>query len=184
MTWYDFNEKIANVIYRLFKKGIIKVSLGRCGKHFACSRGCSFSGIKKIEVGNNVSLGNDCRIMTTLAKVKIGNNVMFGPNVTILSGNHRINYLGKCMTEVHDCDKEGIEDKDIILEDDNWIGANATILKGVIIGKGAVVAACALVTKDVPAYSIVGGIPAKVIKMRFSREEIVKHEDMIQEIKK
>lgn len=122
--------------------------------------------------------------MTTLAKVKIGNNVMFGPNVTILSGNHRINYLGKCMTEVHDCDKEGIEDKDIILEDDNWIGANATILKGVIIGKGAVVAACALVTKDVPAYSIVGGIPAKVIKMRFSREEIVKHEDMIQEIKK
>lgn len=117
--------------------------------------------------------------MTTLAKVKIGNNVMFGPNVTILSGNHRINYLGKCMTEVHDCDKEGIEDKDIILEDDNWIGANATILKGVIIGKGAVVAACTLVTKDVPAYSIVGGIPAKVIKMRFSREEIVKHEEMI-----
>lgn len=134
---------------------------------------------KKIEVGNNVSLGNDCRIMTTLAKVKIGNNVMFGPNVTILSGNQRINYLGKCMTEVHDCDKEGIEDKDIIFEGDNWIGANATILKGVIIGKGDVVAACALVTKDVPAYSIVGGIPAKVIKMRFSREEIVKHEDMI-----
>lgn len=49
MTWYDFNEKIANVIYRLFKKGIIKVSLGRCGKHFACSRGCSFSGIKKLK---------------------------------------------------------------------------------------------------------------------------------------
>lgn len=122
--------------------------------------------------------------MTTLAKVKIGNNVMFGPNVTILSGNHRINYLGKCMTEVHDCDKEGIEDKDIIFEGDNWIGANATILKGVIIGKRDVVEACALVTKDVPAYSIVGGIPAKVIKMRFSREEIVKHEDMIQEIKK
>ena len=125
---------------------------------------------EKCSLGQNVNIGNN---------VKIGNNVMFGPNVTILSGNHRINYLGKCMTEVHDCDKEGIEDKDIIFEGDNWIGANATILKGVIIGKGAVVAACALVTKDVPAYSIVGGIPAKVIKMRFSREEIVKHEDMI-----
>jgi len=179
MTWYDFNEKIANVMYRVFKKPIIKASFGKCGKHFACSRGCSFAGIKNIEVGNHVSFGNDCRIMTTLAKVKISDNVMFGPHVTVLSGNHRINYVGKCMTDVHDCDKEGSEDKDIIFEGDNWIGANSTILKGVIIGKGAVVAACALVTKDVPAYSIVGGIPAKVIKMRFSREEIVKHEDMI-----
>ena len=55
----------------------------------------------------------------------------------------------------------------MILEGDNWICANACILKGVRVGKGAIVAAGAVVTKDVPPYSIVGGVPARVIKMRF-----------------
>ncbi len=61
---------------------------------------------------------------------------------------------------------------DIIVDDDVWIGYGATILSGVHIGQGAVVAAGAVVSKDVPPYAIVGGVPAKVIKYRFNQEMI------------
>ena len=62
---------------------------------------------------------------------------------------------------------EAVSNGDIIVEDDVWIGNGATILSGVRIGQGSVVAAGAVVTKDVPPYAIVGGVPAKVIKYRF-----------------
>ena len=72
-------------------------------------------------------------------------------------------------------------DKDIVVEDDVWIGTRAIILKGVTIHKGAIVGAGAVVTKDVPPYSIVAGNPAKIVKMRFTDEEIKKHEAILLE---
>ena len=68
-------------------------------------------------------------------------------------------------------EKDKSIDKDVIFEGDNWIGANATILKGVTIGYGAVVGAGAVVTKDVPPYAIVGGNPAKIIRFRKDESE-------------
>ena len=67
----------------------------------------------------------------------------------------------------------------VVIEDDVWCGANVTILKGVTIGHGSVVAAGAVVTKSFPPYSIIGGIPAKLLKMRFTEEEIKEHERML-----
>lgn len=72
-------------------------------------------------------------------------------------------------------------DKDVIIEDGVWVGCNVTILKGVHIGKGSVIAAGSIVTKDVPPYSIVGGNPAKVIKFRFTEEQIKEHERILNE---
>lgn len=83
------------------------------------------------------------------------------------------------MYDVKDEDKREDDDQDVKFEGDNWIGANSTILKGVTIGEGAVVAAGAVVTKDVPSYSVVGGVPAKVIQMRFNEEEINEHRRML-----
>ena len=68
--------------------------------------------------------------------------------------------------------QEGVSKGNIIVDDDVWIGFRSTILSGVHIGQGAIVAAGSVVTKDVPPYAIVGGVPAKVIKYRFSPEMI------------
>lgn len=67
-------------------------------------------------------------------------------------------------------------DMPVVIEDDVWCGANVIILKGVTIGHGSVVAAGAVVTKSFPPYSIIGGVPAKLIRMRFTPEQIEDHE--------
>jgi len=83
----------------------------------------------------------------------------------------------------------GVEEKlpendlPVVIEDECWIGANVTILKGVTIGRGSVVAAGAVVTKSCEPYSIIGGVPAKLIKMRFTPEQIVEHEGILKEKK-
>ena len=70
-------------------------------------------------------------------------------------------------------------DAPVIIEDDVWLGCNVTILKGVTIGRGSVVAAGAVVTKSCEPYSLIAGVPARVIKKRFSAEVIVEHERML-----
>ena len=67
----------------------------------------------------------------------------------------------------------------MVIEDGCWIGANVTTLKGVTIGRGSVVAAGAVVTRSCPPYSIIGGVPARVIKPRFTAEEIEEHESLL-----
>jgi len=87
------------------------------------------------------------------------------------SDDHRYDIVGKAMWN------SGRGDKYIIIiEDDVWIGHGAIILSPVKIGRGSIIASGSVVTKDVPEYSIVAGVPAKVIKMRFSQEEIRAHE--------
>jgi len=93
-------------------------------------------------------------IISASTKVSIGNNCKFGPFSMIIDSDFH---------NVKDHNLDG-ESSEIIIEDDVWIGAKATVLKGVRIGKGAVDAVGSVVTKDVPANAIVAGIPAKVIK--------------------
>lgn len=68
----------------------------------------------------------------------------------------------------------------MIIEDDVWCGANVTILKGVTIGRGSVIAAGSVVTKSCPSYSIIGGVPAKILKRRFTTEQIKEHEKILE----
>ncbi|MDD7520577.1 MAG: DapH/DapD/GlmU-related protein [Lachnoclostridium sp.] len=104
----------------------------------------------------------------------IGRKVIFGPRPTIITGDHRIDVVGKYIMD--STEKLPENDSPVVIEDDVRIGANVTILKGVTIGHGSVVAAGAVVTKSCPPYSIIGGIPAKVLKMRFTPKEIEEHE--------
>ena len=87
--------------------------------------------------------------------------------------------MGKFVTDITEANKPEGYDKDVIIEKDVWIGSNVTILAGVHVGRGATLAAGAVVNKDVPAYCIVGGIPAKILKFYWSIDEILMHEAMV-----
>lgn len=114
-----------------------------------------------------VSIGPGATIYTTGAKLIIKKHVITGPNLTIITGDHK--YIpGRWIDSVKANEKEDFFDQDVIIEEDVWIGANVTILKGVTIGRSSIIAAGALVIKDVPPYSIVAGVPAKVIKMKWN----------------
>lgn len=112
------------------------------------------------------------------SKLKIGSLCSIAQNVKfILDADHRIDTISTFPFKVKifkEIKYEAISKGDIIIEDDVWIGYGAMILSGVKIGQGAVIAAGAIVTRDVPPYAIVGGIPARVLKYRFSQDIIEK----------
>ena len=102
---------------------------------------------------------------------------MFEPHVFIITGNHQINQVGKYICDVQK--KTEKCDADVIIEDDVWIGAGTIILKGVTIGEGSVIGAGSVVTKSTKPYSVNAGNPCRLIKMRFSEEEIQQHEQVL-----
>lgn len=130
-----------------------------------------------VSVGNDVYIGPGANFSASKSSITIGNKVMFGPNVTIMGGDHNIGVVGKYMFDV----KEKMPENDlpVVIEDDVWVGCNVTILKGVTIGQGAIVAAGSVVITSVEPYSIVGGLPAKKISQRFTDVEIIEHEKLL-----
>lgn len=110
-----------------------------------------------ISIGDNTTINRNTNI---LSQVRIGANVSIAPNVTIVGANHIFADSRKTIKS------QGSSSKGIVIEDDVWIATNTSILDGVTIGKGSVVAAGAVVNKDVPPYSVVAGVPARVIKNR------------------
>jgi acetyltransferase-like isoleucine patch superfamily enzyme len=112
-----------------------------------------------LKVGNNSSIGPYAYIGCS-GYIEIGDNVMMSPRVSIYSENHNFSETTFPMIE------QGVTRSFVKIEDDCWLAANSVILAGVTVGKGSVVAAGSIVTKDVPPYSIVAGNPAKIIKSR------------------
>lgn len=174
MTLYDTFGFPARIWNRFFKNPIIKISVGKCGRDVRLGQKFQAYGIQNIYLGNDISFGIGTVMMCTRAKIKVGDHVMTGPGVTFITGSHRYDIAGRMMKSIKNDEKLPENDQDIVLEGDNWIGANATILKGVTVGTGAIVASGAVVTRDVIPFSIVGGVPARVIKMRFNSEEYSK----------
>ena len=118
------------------------------GDNFHCDFG------QHIHVGDNFHADYNCT-MLDLAEIRIGNNCLIGPDVGIYTAGHRLE------PEARTLDVYGMP---ITIGNDVWIGGHSTILLGVTIGDGAVIGAGAVVTHDVEPYTIVGGVPAKVIK--------------------
>lgn len=114
---------------------------------------------RNLTLGDNVDLAKDV-LITTTGGVTIGDRTLVGYRSMILSSNHTIPPVGEPFPV------SGDKHNPIHISNDVWIGANCIITAGVTIGKGAVIAAGSVVTKDIPDNSIAAGVPAKIIKMR------------------
>ncbi|GAB6077205.1 hypothetical protein JCM12825_20830 [Desulfurobacterium crinifex] len=112
-----------------------------------------------LKIGNNVGI-NHYSYIGAMGEIIIGDNVIMGPGVRILSENHNFDRLDIPIKY------QGVTKKKTVIGNDVWIGTNACILAGVKIGDGCVIAAGAVVTKDIEPYSVVAGVPAKIIKKR------------------
>lgn len=116
---------------------------------------CINNAVGDVVIGNHTRVGLH---NTIIGPVTIGSHVNLAQGITVTALNHNFHDSEKRI------DEQGVSTASVTIEDDIWIGANATILPGVCIGQHSVVAAGAVVTKDVPPHSLVAGVPAKVIK--------------------
>ena len=133
-----------------------------CGARVNVEHGANFYTGWEIEIGHDSTLGIRCTVPYDL---KVGSNVMMAPDVTIVGENHRFDRLNLPMR------LQGYQRfPPVRIEDDVWIGARAIILPGVTIGQGAIIGAGAVVTKDVPAYAVCAGNPARVLRLRTQEE--------------
>lgn len=157
----------------LAKRIVHKLLLNNLRKHLKKPGGVYFDehftvvGARNISFGESVYIGPNATLMAAGAPLDIKGHFMSGPGLTIITGDHRIDIRDKYMDEVTVAEKFPENDLPVVIEEDVWCGANVTILKGVTIGKGSIIAAGAVVTKNVGEYEIWGGVPAKKIKNRF-----------------
>lgn len=124
-------------------------------------------------------------IMNTRAKFIMKRKSGAAIGLTVITGNH-MSVVGRFFKDITDKDKDvfdknGELDKDVVVEEDVWIGANVTLLSGAHIGRGSIIGTASVVRSKIPPYSVVVGNPAKVIGFNFTPEEIIEHEKKLYE---
>ncbi len=151
------NAKIYESVKLFSKKGFPI----RIGNNVSIEKGVIISTSERgrVDIGNNVYIG-EYSVLTSNDEIEIGDNVLISPHNDIVDFNHIYSDITQPVN------KQGVVTKKIMIEEDVWIGSGSKILMGVTIGKGAVVGAGSVVTKDVPAFHVVVGNPAKTIKVR------------------
>jgi len=152
------NNLIISKIIRTWRSTIGGGCLDKRGKRINIEKKADFGFGKVISLGDYSGLGVNCNVRGPL---EIGSYVNMGPDVRIITINHK--------TERTDIPMKGqgvLSPQKVTICDDVWIGARVIILPGVTIGKGSIIGAGAVVTKDVPEYAVMGGVPARVIKFR------------------
>ena len=164
---------------------VYKRVMKHCGKGvYLRPMSSDIKGLENLSVGEGSSIPKGAVFYCTEAPLTIGDKVVFGPRPTIITGDHRTDVVGKHLMDVTVEEKLPENDLPVVIEDGVWIGANVTILKGVTIGRGSVVAAGSVVTRSCAPYSIIGGVPAKLLKMRFFQEQVDEHERILYGLKK
>lgn len=164
----DWMQRYNSLPYseRFKRYGMIRELFGSVGTNVSVGDGTIIGFGDNIHIGNNVSINYHC-ILNDCNSIVIGNDVLIAPGVQINTASHPTELSERLTPNWNPASGEyrwRTFAKPIIIGDGCWIGANATIIGGVTIGEGAVVAAGAVVTNDVEPYTMVGGVPAKVIK--------------------
>lgn len=158
--------------------GFKRNTFGNVGEKVIISPPYNFGNNANIFIYDNVGIGPNSFISATNAKFIIRGNCSIAENFTVHTGNHA-SVVGKFVTDINETNKPKGYDKDVIIEKDVWIGCRVTLLSGVNVGRGSIIAAGALVSKEVAPYSIFGGVPAKFIKFKWTIDEIIEHERIL-----
>ena len=181
---YSFRYCRLNLLYKRFNTKIgMRTSIvsSELGKNVFISYDCS---LDKTKIGDHSYVNTNTRIKNAV----IGRYCSIGSGVIIGIGKHPLNMVSThpafyCNNKAYEtyADKNyyGNEYSNVVIENDVWVGSNSTIIGDVKIGNGAVIAYGSIVTKDVPPYAVVGGVPAKIIRYRFEKQII----DELQDIK-
>jgi galactoside O-acetyltransferase len=138
------------------RRALCRRLFDECAPGTVIEHGVDFNSGRGVVLRLRACLGVRCQILGE-GGLDVGRDVMMGPDVTIVTQDHRATDDGRY---------DGYDRAKVVIEEDAWIGTRAVILKGVRIGKSAIVGAGAVVTRDVPPFAIVGGVPARVLKLR------------------
>jgi len=161
--YYVIGAKLPDIFFpggrsfNAFRCFLLKHLLPMFGQHNEVNGSVYIGDGSDIAIGQRCEINKGCR----LVNVKIGDYVMIAPEVVFISKFHRMDSVEKLMIEQGE-----IYFPQTVVEDDVWIGYRAIIMPGIHIGRGSVIGAAAVVTKDVPAYTIVAGVPARIVKRR------------------
>ncbi len=165
-TGRQFSMEEGSMIIALSKRGIVfgeRCTVGRFA-YIAPTNPLLGEPGEGLKVGDHSNIGPYSYIGCS-GFIEIGSNVMMGPRVNLMSENHEF-----ARTDIP-MKSQGVKREFIKIEDDVWIGVNSTILASVTVGRGAIIAAGSVVTKDVPPMTIVAGVPSRVIRERSSSEK-------------
>lgn len=158
LRWLPQSSLPGGSLWKLLRAVAARSMLAYCGRDVNVEHGASFGSGAHVRLGNRSGIGVNCRLHGPVA---IGNDVMMGPDVVVIALGHEFSDITRPMM-----DQGHTPVRPVTIGDDVWIGTRVIILPGVTIGAHSVVAAGAVVTRDVPAWSVVGGNPAQVIRNR------------------
>lgn len=168
--------KALKMLYRRFIP--LKKELGYCGKNSILEYPLWFESKKGVFIEDNVTIRALAHFINSPSeRITIKKYSVLATNCTIITNSHRstVGVPQFLLGVSHINDKSA----DVVIEEDVWVGANVTIMSGVTLGRGCIVAAGALVTKSVPPYALVAGAPARIIAKKFFLEDILQHEKVL-----
>ena len=160
--------------------GFSQKSFGFIGERVVIIPPCNIVNPKNVFLYGNNKIEH-CTISTSLAKFIMKKGAGTAEGLTVHTGNH-LRVVGRFYRDVTNADKQAsgqVLDKDVVIEEDAWVGCNVTLLSGVTIGRGATIAAGAVVSKSMPPYFVCGGIPCKPIKPYWTINQILEHESKL-----
>lgn len=175
VKYSSFIRGLHAMLKRIGSFFLFRRKFAKCADNVIISPPMNVGNFKNVYWGDNVNIGPNAHISAVKAKFICKGHCAIAENLTVHTGNHA-RMVGMFVNDISREKKPDGYDKDVIIEEDVWIGCNVTLLAGIRIGRGATIAAGAVVAKSLPPYCICGGIPAKFIKFYWTIDQILEHE--------
>ena len=158
---------------------VSKEDFATCGEDVILEYPVKVDHPELVYIGSHVVIRGGLTLISHTGKLIIKDHTRMAQRLTVVTGNHTVKPpLDRWQVE---CNQSGYGDieEDVTIEEDVWIGINVTIMPGVTIGRGSIIGACSNVTKSTPPYTVCCGNPCRVVRLKYSIEEIIKREEIL-----